>query len=72
MAQTFVLIEHDDGRTYRAEVLAQYRIRGRWRVRVRYSTAPGITYERARWADELRPASPEGDYDVAATAASAP
>jgi len=22
---------------------------------VRYTTAPGMTYEHARWADELRP-----------------
>lgn len=55
MPQTFVSVQHDDGRTYRAEVLAQYRIADRWRVRVRYSTAPGITFEHARWADELRP-----------------
>jgi hypothetical protein len=44
MPQTLVLLEHD-GKTYRAEVLAQYRIEGRWRVRVHYCTAPG---ERAR------------------------
>ena len=55
MPPTFVFLEHEDGRTFLAEVLAQYRIAGRWRVRVRYTTAPGMTYEHARWADGLRP-----------------
>ena len=55
MPPKLVLLQHDDGRTFLAEVPAQYRIAGRWRVRVRYTTAPGMTYEHARWADELRP-----------------
>ena len=38
----FVLLEHDDGRAYHAVVLAQYRMAGRWRARVRYRTAPGL------------------------------
>jgi hypothetical protein len=60
MPPTLVLLQHDDGRTFLAEVLAQYRIAGRWRVRVRYTTAPGMTDEHARWADELRPIVAEG------------
>jgi hypothetical protein len=57
MTQPRVLLEHD-GRTYTATVLAQYRLDGRWRALAgaggRYTTAPGMTYQRALWADELR------------------
>lgn len=56
MPQTFVLLEHDDGRTYQAVVLAQYRVAGRWRALVRYTVATGMQYERAKWANEMRPA----------------
>ena len=54
MPQPRVLVEHD-GQEYVAVVLAQYRLEGRWRALVRYATAPGIQYQQARWADELRP-----------------
>ena len=55
MPQPTVLVQHDDDRTYVATVLAQYRLDGRWRALVRYSTAPGMQFQQARWADELRP-----------------
>ena len=34
-------------------LLRQYRLDGRWRVYVRYTTAPGYTFLRARWADAV-------------------
>ena len=55
MPQPRVLGEHDDGRTYVATVLAQYRLDGPWRALLRYSTAPGMQFQQERWADELRP-----------------
>jgi hypothetical protein len=42
-----------------AELLRQYRIDGRWRVFVRYTTATGFQYLQARWADECRPGDDE-------------
>jgi hypothetical protein len=54
-----VLVPHDDGRWWRATVLAQYRSTlepGRWRVTVRYSVELGATYQRTLWADDCRPA----------------
>jgi hypothetical protein len=51
----YVLTRHDDGAWYRAELLGQYlQPDGRWRCVVRYSVAPGFTYQRGLWADELR------------------
>jgi hypothetical protein len=54
MPTTYVRVLHDDGRWYEAELLDQHRSRGRWRVVVRYSVAPGMRYVRREWADELR------------------
>jgi hypothetical protein len=55
MPATHVLVRHDDGRWYVAELLDQHRSEGRWRAVVRYSVAPGMRYVRGEWADELRP-----------------
>jgi hypothetical protein len=54
MPATHVLVEHE-GQWRVAELLRQYRLDGRWRVFVRYTTAPGFQYMQARWADECRP-----------------
>ena len=51
----YVLVRHDDGRWYEAELLDQHRREGRWRAVVRYSVAPGMQYMRGLWADQLRP-----------------
>jgi hypothetical protein len=55
MPRKTVLVRHDDGAWYEAELLGQHRSGGRWRAVVRYSVAPGMRYERGLWADELRP-----------------
>jgi hypothetical protein len=62
-----VLVQHDDGRTYVAEVLAQYRMTRRWRALVTYSTQPGYRYHRAFWADELHALSESGGHPEAPT-----
>ena len=48
MAATAVEVLHDDGRWYLAQLLGQHRDRqtGDWRCGVRYSVAPGMTYQR--------------------------
>ena len=63
MPATHVLVLHDDGQWYRAELLDQHRSGGRWRAVVRYSVAPGMQYMRGEWADEVRAAP---DIDVLA------
>src|SRR4051794_652513 len=54
MPATHVLVQHDDGRWYVAELLHQYRTDGRWPAVVTYSTGPCETYMRGKWADDLR------------------
>jgi hypothetical protein len=52
-----VLVIHDDGRWWVADLLAQYPSTaepGRWKVTVRYTTEPGARYQRTLWADECR------------------
>jgi hypothetical protein len=51
MPASHVLVEHE-GAWRVAELLRRYRLDGRRRVLVRYGTAPGYTFLRARWADE--------------------
>ena len=65
MPTTHVFVRHDDGNWYRAELLGQFRSEGRWRAVVRYAVAPGMTYQRGLWADQLR-----GDGDGVAAAVS--
>jgi hypothetical protein len=55
---TEVLVPHEDGRWWRATLLAQYRSTlepGRWKVTVRYSVELGATYQRTLWADDCLP-----------------
>jgi hypothetical protein len=61
MPATHVQALHDDGRWYLALLLGQHRTDGRWRAVVRYSVAPGMTYERGVWADDLRPVAGADD-----------
>jgi hypothetical protein len=52
-----VLVPQDDGRWWRATLLAQYRSTlepGRWKVTVRYTVELGATYQRTLWADACR------------------
>jgi hypothetical protein len=51
---TYVWAMDDEGAWRLARVLHQYREHGRWRAVVTYTTAPGFTYIRAEWADDLR------------------
>jgi hypothetical protein len=54
MPVKYVLVRHDDGCWYAAELLGQHRSGGRWRAVVRYTVSPGMRYMRGEWADELR------------------
>jgi hypothetical protein len=62
MPATHVLVEHD-GRWVVAQLLRQYRHQGHWRALVRYTAEPGITFEHARWCDELRALVLDGQAD---------
>lgn len=56
MPATTVLVVHDDGRWYRAQLLGHHRDRasGAWRVGVRYYVDVGMQHQRVVWADECR------------------
>lgn len=58
---TEVLVPHDDGRWYRAQLLSQHRVDGVWRVTVTYSTGPGFRFWRGMLADRCRALPDEQD-----------
>ena len=58
MPATHVLVKHE-GAWVLASLLYQYRLDGRWRAVIRYTVAPGMTYQLAEWCDDLRPLNDE-------------
>ena len=54
MPATHILVLHDGGRRWVAQLLGQHRDRptGRWMVGVRHYVAPGEQYQRVLWADD--------------------
>lgn len=56
MPATEVLVPHDDGRWYRAQLLGQHRssVDGHWRCGVRYYVGPGEQYQRVLPAADCR------------------
>src|SRR5688572_11079799 len=67
MPATHVLVLHDDGRWYLAQILGQHRDRATrlWRVGVAYYVDVGMHHQRVVWADECRvvDSPPEGWVD---------
>ena len=69
MPATHVLVKHD-GAWVMASLLHQYRLDGRWRAVIRYTVAPGMTYQLAEWCDDLRPLNDESVNRGAGTSTS--
>ena len=65
MPATAVLVLHDDGRWYVAQLLGQHRDRvtGDWRCGVRYTVAAGMQHQRVVWADQCSRLPAEQDVE---------